>query len=105
MPYNHPPETYERSLNFLVRVNLETIWDGGPKFKKIAGKPRLPCNSAEEQKTLAIIDQTPRTEHEGRYRPGQERSKKTYSNLTQRSHHDNAATQRKLILRTEPGEI
>ena len=38
MPYNHPPETYEQSLNFLVRIKLETIWDGGPKFKKIPGK-------------------------------------------------------------------
>ena len=38
MPSNKPPETYEQALNFLVRMKLEPVWDGGPKFKRIPGQ-------------------------------------------------------------------
>ena len=55
MPYNHPPETYERSLNFLVRVNLETIWDGGPKFKKIAGKSGYLVTQQRNEKPWPLL--------------------------------------------------
>ena len=33
-----PPANHAEALDFLVRMNLEPIWDEGPFFKKIAGR-------------------------------------------------------------------
>jgi hypothetical protein len=55
MSYNHPPETYEQALNLLVRIKLETIWDGGPKFKKIAGKPGYHVTQQRNENTWPLL--------------------------------------------------
>ena len=38
MPSNKPPKNYGEAVGFLVRMNLEPIWNEGPLFKKIAGR-------------------------------------------------------------------
>jgi len=38
MTSNTPPEDYDQAINLLVRLKVEVVWNGGPKFKKIAGR-------------------------------------------------------------------
>ena len=55
MPSNKPPETYEQALNFLVRMKLEPIWDGGPKFKKIPGKSGYRVTQQRSEKPWPLL--------------------------------------------------
>ena len=55
MPSNKPPETYEQALNFLVRMKLEPIWDGGPKFKKIPGKSGYRATQQRSEKPWLLL--------------------------------------------------
>ena len=38
MPSNKPPKNYGEAVGFLIRMNLEPIWNEGPLIKKIAGR-------------------------------------------------------------------
>jgi hypothetical protein len=50
-----PPNDYAEALNFVVRMKLEPVWDGGPKFKKIPGKSGYRVTQQRNEKPWPLL--------------------------------------------------